>query len=131
MSVLDMSAVIDLLLGSGAAEQIQALTADDGVSAAPDVVVFETIAVLRRLAARGVVTSQRAGTALDDLGDLPIDLYPSMSLRSRAWGLRDNFTAADALFVAQAEGLGESLVTRDAALSDAALRHTVVDAVLL
>jgi predicted nucleic acid-binding protein len=40
-------------------------------------------------------------------------------MRERAWGLRENFTIADALFVALAERLGEPLATKDLALAAA------------
>jgi predicted nucleic acid-binding protein len=52
-----------------------------------------------------------------------------MALRTRAWELRDNLTAADALFVALAEQLDERLVTKDAGLVAAAREQTQVAAV--
>lgn len=123
MTVLDTSAAVDYLLGSGVADRVQSLFASEGQLAAPDLLVFETIAVLRRHAQRGALTAARAAAAIGDLGDLPIELFPSLPLRGRAWELRANLTAADALFVALAECLQEPLATRDAALAGEASKH--------
>ncbi len=95
--------------------------------AAPDLIVFEVIAVLRRLAYRRELADERAAAAAADLGDLPIQLFPSLPLRQRAWSLRGNLTAADGLFVALAEQLGEPLATKDRALWAEAPSHATVD----
>lgn len=124
MTVLDTSAVVDFLLGVGVADQVAALVSDEGEVAAPDLLVFETIAVLRREALRASLSEQRAGKALEDLADLSVELFPSMLLRTRAWALRENLTAADALFLALAEQLDEPLATKDSALARAAAKHS-------
>jgi predicted nucleic acid-binding protein len=80
--------------------------------------VFEVLAVLRRETLRGALAEGRAAGAVDDLGDLPIELFPSLAMRERAWSLRRNLTAADALFVALAERLGERFATKDGALAN-------------
>ncbi len=128
MSVLDTSAVVDFLLGIGVAREVETLMEAEGEVAAPDLLVFEVLAVLRREAGRGGIPEPRAAAAVEDLGALPIELFPSMTLRERAWSLRHNVTAADALFIALAEQLGEPLVTKDAALVAAAARHARVAA---
>ena len=131
MTVLDTSAAIDYLLGDGAAVQVQALLADAGPAAAPDLLVFEVLAVLRRLVACGELSERRALGALDDLGDLAVELFPALPLRQRAFDLRRDLAAADALFVALAELLGERLATNDRALANAAREHTGIDVMLL
>ncbi len=131
VTVLDTSGVIDFLLADGAADQVGELLAQEGPLAAPDVLVFEVLAVLRRDALRGALDPDRGRTAVDDLGELAIDLFPSLALRQRAWQLRDNLTAADALFVALAQQLGEPLATKDRALAAAARRHAEVEVVVL
>jgi predicted nucleic acid-binding protein len=130
VTVLDTSVAIDYLLGSGVSDQVEALLSR-GVATAPDLLVFEVLAVLRRAVGRRELTHARAGAALDDLGDMAVDLFPTLSLRSRAWELRRNMTAADALFVALAEALGEPLATKDRALANAASRHTAVEVLAL
>lgn len=120
MTVLDTSAVVDFLLGSGVAADVEALMHREGELAAPDLLVFETLAVLRREVFRANVPEHRAAAAVEDLGDLPIELFPALPARRRVWALRHNLTAADATFVALAEQLGEPLATKDVALAEQA-----------
>jgi predicted nucleic acid-binding protein len=127
VTVLDTSAAVDFLLGVGVAEQVEALMADEHELAAPDLLIFEVLAVLRREAQRGTVTDDRAAGAVDDLGDMPVELFPCLPLCARAWDLRRNLTAADALFVALAEQLAEPLATKDSALVAEATKHAAVD----
>ena len=131
MTVLDTSAAIDYLLADGVAEQVGALLSDSGPAAAPDLLVFEVIAVLRRDVARGHLGEGRARGAIEDLGDLAVDLFPTLALRTRAFDLRQNLTAADALFVALAEQLDEPLATKDGSLAKAARKHTGIAVVQL
>ena len=126
MTVLDTSGAIDYLLGDGVAGQVEALLAREGAAAAPDLIVFEVLSVLRRDVIRHELSADRAGAALADLDDLALELFPTLALRDRAWELRDNMTAADALFVALAERLGEPLATKDAGLASAAETHADV-----
>jgi predicted nucleic acid-binding protein len=92
-----------------------------------DVLVFEVLAVLRRESHRKAIADDRAAGAVGDLGEVSIELFPSLPLRERAWALRRNLTEADALFVALAEDLGEPLATtRDSALAREVAKHTAV-----
>lgn len=116
MTVLDTSGVVDYLLGIGVAEQVRELMSAEGELAAPDILVFEVLAVLRRESHRGAIADDRAAQAVEDLGDLSIELFPSLPLRERVWVLRRNFTAADALFITLAENLDEPFATKDDAL---------------
>lgn len=131
MTVLDTSAVIDYLLADGVAGDVRALLADAAPAAAPDLLVFEVLAVLRRDVGRGALSVDRALGAVDDLGDVAVELFPSLSLRRRAFDLRHNLTVADALFLALAEALEEPLATKDAGLAAAAREQTTVDVLLL
>lgn len=131
MTVLDTSAVIDLLLARESADEVRARLTAEGPAAAPDLLVFEVLAVLRRHVIRSELTAERARGALEDLADLAIELFPAMALRDRAFELRDNFTAADALFTALAERLREPLLTKDAGLAAAVSRHTGVEVIVL
>lgn len=126
MTVLDTSGVVDYLLGIGVAEQVQELMSAEGELAAPDLLVFEVLAVLRRESHRGAIADDRAAQAVEDLGDLSIELFPSLPLRERVWVLRRNFTAADALFVTLAENLDEPFATKDSALAREIAKHATV-----
>lgn len=124
MTVLDTSAAVDYLLGAGAAADVEALFNRETALAAPDIFVFEVLAVVRRENLRGALTAVRAAGAIEDLGDLPIDLTPSLELSHRVWALRENFTTADAMFAALAEALDEPLATKDKALARATRAYT-------
>ena len=86
--------------------------------------------MLRRESARDVPAA-RAGAAVRDLGDAAVVLFPSLSVRERAWALRRDFTIADAIFLALAEHLGEPLATKDAGLAHEAVKHTDAEIVIL
>jgi predicted nucleic acid-binding protein len=123
VTVIDTSGVVDFLLGVGVADQVEALMVDEGELAAPDLLVFEVIAVLRRDVHRRMLTEDRAAQAVADLGDLPVELFRSLPLRKRAWSLHRNVTAADALFVALAELLEEPFATKDRPLAGELEKH--------
>jgi predicted nucleic acid-binding protein len=127
VTVIDTSGAVDLLVGGPAFADVRELVRADRELAAPDVLVSEVIAVLRRTVRAGAVSQERAGAAITDLGDAPLRLFPSLRLRRRAWELRENLTAADALFVALAEPLGEPLATKDRALATAVAGHSAID----
>ncbi len=131
MTVLDSSAVVDYLLGCGASARVQELIEQEDELAAPDLLVFEVLAVLRRQTQRQAISPDRADGAVEDLGELPVRLFPSLTLRPRAWALRENLTAADALFVALAEALDEPLATCDSALAIAVAKHSGATALAL
>jgi predicted nucleic acid-binding protein len=99
--------------------------------AGPDLLVFEVVAVFRRQVQQQGMNPDRAKSAVEDLGDLPLELFPSLPLRARVWELRDNFTAADAFFVALAERLDEPLATKDRRLGTAARTYTSIQIIEL
>ncbi|MGQ0678442.1 MAG: type II toxin-antitoxin system VapC family toxin [Actinomycetota bacterium] len=131
MTVLDTSGAIDFVIGDRAYAQVAELFLREGVLAVPDLLTFEVVAVLRRHVQRGALDAARAHMAIDDLGDLPVEIFPTLPLRSRVWELRDNFTAADGFFVALAEQLDEPLATKDRGLASAARTHTGVQVLIL
>lgn len=116
MTVLDASGAIDYLLGWSAAEAVERLLSSERRLSAPDILIFEVLSALRRQTLREQLVESRAQAALADLGDMRLRLYPSSILRERAWQLRENLTAADALYVALAEQLNEPLASKDGAL---------------
>jgi predicted nucleic acid-binding protein len=90
-----------------------------GDVAAPDLVDVETVAVLRKRWLAGTVTDRRFAAAVDDLGQLDLDRYPTLPFMPRAYQLRANVTAYDSAYVALAETLGCELLTADRRLASA------------
>lgn len=131
MTVLDTSVVVDLLADEGVVDDAASLLQRPASPAAPDILVFEVLSVLRRQLHRDAIAPERARAAVDDLGDLRIELFPSLRLRQRAWDLRHNLAAADALFVALADQLGEPLATKDRGLAAAARKHAAIETIVL
>ncbi len=131
MTVVDSSVVVDYLLGRPGAAFVafERVLVEEGDVAAPDVLVFEVLAVLRRAVQRGELEGRRAEAAIEDLGDLPLLLYPALTLRRRAWELRENCTIGDGLFAALAQLLDEPLMTVDRRLAAAARAHAGVTVV--
>jgi predicted nucleic acid-binding protein len=124
--VVDASAVLDVLLGIGAAEAIAArIFSDHQTLHAPHLLDLEVTQALRRLAAAGTVTPARAGEALDDLADLPVDRYAHQFFLERIWQLRHTLTAYAAAYIALAEALGAPVVTRDAGFAQRGHRAAV------
>lgn len=115
MIVLDASAAIEILLltdaGAPVAERLFSL---ESSIHAPHLLDIEVAQVLRRFTAQGKLSETRAGQALEDLRDLPVERYAHEFLLQRIWTLRHNLTANDATYVALAEALGGTLLTRDA-----------------
>jgi predicted nucleic acid-binding protein len=118
MLVVDASAVVELLLARPAAAAVERIATEHGFELhAPQLIDVEVVSALRRLVARGSATAVRAGEAVDDLLDLPLERYAHQHLVPRVWELRDNFSAYDAAYVALAEAVierGAPLLTADA-----------------
>ena len=120
MIVLDASALIEWLLQTVAGRQIERRIFFRHESLhAPHLIDLEVAQVLRRMVATGAVMLSRAEEALQDLSDLRINRYPHYPLLSRIWQLRHNISAYGAAYVALAETLDASMLTRDARIGSA------------
>ena len=120
MIVLDASAAVDWLLQTSAGRQIEKRIFSRAESLhAPHLLDLEVGQVLRRLAREGAVSVRRAEEAIRDLLDLRVTRYPHFLLLPRIWQLRHNLSAYDAAYIALAEELGATLLTRDARLASA------------
>jgi predicted nucleic acid-binding protein len=124
MTVVDASAIVDLLIPSDIARRdfiLAELPEPAQPWLAPDILPFEVFSVIRRHALRGVLVGKLAATALRRLRMLPIELIQTDGLLDPAWSLRDRFSAADALYAALAIGASEPLLTSDMRLARAAV----------
>ena len=120
MIVVDASALLELLLRTSLGERVEVrLFADDDELHAPHLVDVEIVQALRRLVRSGEVPSGRAEEAIADLTDLDLHRHAHVDLLGRAWKLRDNISAYDAMYVALAEGLEAPVVTCDSPLAKA------------
>ncbi len=116
MKVVDASAMIDVLTGSPRADRLLAVFDDDLF--APDLLISEVLAFLRRTAASGALhDADRLATVLQQA---PIEYLHTWPYTERMWSWRHNMTPYDASYVALAEDLGAALVTSDLRLAKAA-----------
>jgi predicted nucleic acid-binding protein len=128
MIVLDASAAIDWLLQTAVGKQIDTRIYAHGESLhAPHLLDLEVAQVLRRLVREGAVSGPRADQAIKDVLDLRVTRYPHFVFLSHIWRLRDNLSAYDAAYVALAEKLGATLITRDARLASASVRAVSIE----
>ena len=121
MIVVDASAILEWLLRTPAADAVERrLFATGETLHAPHLIDVEVAQVVRRYEAAGQLDEARGLAALTDLNDLPMRRYPHGVLISRAWEMRHNLSAYDAVYVALAEALNAPLLTRDHRLAGAA-----------
>lgn len=130
MIVLDASVVVDLLLNSSMAEVIRSRVFDANETLhAPAVLDLEVAQTLRRFAARREISRERGRSVLVILQRLPVTRYPHELLLRRIWELRENLTAYDAAYIALAEGLNATFITRDSRLASAPNHRASVEVI--
>ena len=130
MIVVDASAVLEVLLRTGAAPAVESRLFDPQETLhTPHLLDVEVAQVIRRYAANGEIDGERGGAALADLAAFPLYRYPHDVLLPRVWELRNNLTAYDAIYVALAEALEAPLITRDRRLANAAGHRATIELV--
>jgi predicted nucleic acid-binding protein len=128
--VVDASVAVDVLLRTpGAEAAAQRLFGDGEELHAPHLIDIEVAQVLRRLAAKAGLYPSRAQEAFGLLVAMPMTRHNHVALMPRIWELRDNLTAYDAAYVALAEGLGATLLTRDKRLVGAPRHRAMIEVV--
>jgi predicted nucleic acid-binding protein len=119
--VADASALFQVLGGASPGERIEARLFGRGEAIfAPHLVDAEIVSVLRRHVLAKQLAEARARAMLRDYLDISLTRLPHTPLLPRVFALRHTMTAYDALYVALAESLGATLVTRDGRLARAA-----------
>ncbi len=117
MLVVDASVVVTALADDGDDGSLVRSLLRGARLAAPEIIDLEVISVLRRLVAAQHMSPARAGQALRDLVNLPIERASHVLLLDRCWELRSNLTPYDAAYVALAEACDAPLLTADARLA--------------
>lgn len=123
MLVIDASALVDALLVAGPS---RARLASANLQA-PELIDAELLSVLRRLVLADKLQNGDALQALATANHLGLRRHASRHLWPRAWELRTNLSAYDALYVALAEQLDTPLFTADARLARAPGLRCVVE----
>ena len=95
----------------------------------PHLVDVEVVQALRRLVRTGEVSSARAAEAIADLTDLDLHRHTHVDLLGRAWKLRDNISAYDAMYVALAEAIDAPVVTCDGPLAKVSGHRARIEAI--
>lgn len=120
MIVLDASAVVELLLDTVAGRRVAILMDDPTMGLhVPHLLDVEAVSALRRFAREGIIDDDDAEAAIEQLLALDLQRHSHEGLLERAWALRKNLSAYDAMYVALAEALNATLVTCDGRLSRA------------
>jgi len=128
--VLDASALLEFLLQTPLGTRVEArLFRDEDEFHSPHLVDVEVAQGLRRLVRAGEVAADRAAEAIADLADLDLHRHPHLDLLTRAWKLRENVTAYDAMYVALAEALDAPIVTCDTPLAKAPGHRARIEAI--
>jgi predicted nucleic acid-binding protein len=119
--VVDASALLEFLLQTSTGIRVEArLFRDEDELHAPHLLDVEVVQGLRRLVRTGELSSRRADEAIADLTDLDLHRHAHLDFLGRAWKLRDNISAYDAMYVALAEAIAAPVVTCDKPLGKAA-----------
>jgi len=116
MLVVDASCLFEVVADGAAADLVRQRLALDDEQAAPHLIDAEVLSVIRKYFLRERLDPTAAHQALEDLRLWPGERYGHKFLLERAWELRDNLRIPDALYVALAEALNATLLTRDARL---------------
>jgi predicted nucleic acid-binding protein len=119
MLIVDASCLYEVLADTERSERVRDRLAADRDHGAPHVVDVEVLSIVRRDRMLGRLDATAASQAVEDLRDWPGERFGHRGLLERAWELRENVRAGDAVYVALAEALDATLVTLDARLGRA------------
>ena len=130
MIVVDASDLLEFLLQTPVGIRVEArLFRDEDEFHSPHLVDVEVTQGLRRLVRTGELSPDRAAEAIADLGDFDLHRHAHLDLLTRAWRLRENVTAYDAMYVALAEALDAPIVTCDTPLARAPGHRARIEAI--
>lgn len=122
--VIDASSVVAYLLGEASEAERGGMLGDVHAPSLIDVEVTQTLRGLLRGSKIDLPTAEHGRV---DLAQLSVRRHPDVHLLRRAWELRDACTTYDALYVALAEALDATLLTRDSRLAQGVQELVEVD----
>ena len=125
--VVDASALIDYLAAGTPTIPLAAQLRANELHV-PEICDIEVVSGLRRAALSGTTSAEAISLLLLDYVDLPIERHRHLPLLGRCWELFENFTPADATYVALAERLDAPVLTTDGRLTRAIRERTSVEA---
>lgn len=126
--VVDSSALIDYLVAGSPGSPFSAVFRGSDLHV-PDLCDVEIVSALRHPVLAGGMAAGTMQLLLLDYAELPLRRHRHLPLVGRAFELRENFSASDAMYVALAERLDASLATSDGGLARAARRHTLLEVI--
>ena len=130
MIVVDASALLEFLLQTPLGSRVETRLFRDGDEFhSPHLVDVEVTQGLRRLVRSGEVSPGRAAEVIADLADHDLHRHAHLDLLTRAWKLRENVTAYDAMYVALGEALDAAVVTCDTPLAKTPGHHARIEVV--
>jgi predicted nucleic acid-binding protein len=128
--VADASVILEVLLRTADAARLERrLFGQDETLHVPHLLDVEVAQVLRRYVARGEVHPEHGRAAVGLLARFPLTRYSHEPLMRRVWALRAYLTAYDAVYVALAEGLDATLLTRDKRVAHAPGHRATIELV--
>jgi predicted nucleic acid-binding protein len=130
MIVLDASAVVALLLEPVAAtDRLRVRLSEVRQAHVPHLLEVEVTHTLRRQVLGGRLSPAAARRVIRRLAVMPLVRWTHTPLLGRTLALRDQLSAYDAIYVALAEALGATLLTRDRRLARAGGHRASVELV--
>jgi predicted nucleic acid-binding protein len=117
MLVVDASCLYELVSRGSYARQVRLRLDADPDLAAPHLIDVEVLSTIRRDRMRGLLDDTAALIALNDLREWPGVRLGHQPLLRRVWELKDNVRGWDAFYVALAERVQGTLITRDRRLA--------------
>ena len=118
MIVVDASIASEILLGRpGDTAALERLFGTDEHMHAPQLFDAEVVQVIRGAWLDDDIGDEAGEMAISFLRAFPITRHSHEPFIERAWALRNNVTAYDAMYVALAESLDAPLITRDRRLA--------------